>query len=123
MTGAPLSLLRSSAASFANTNRTAGTMRSSAASLVKTASGFEAYSAGNVGDSRDSTPSAVRITGIAFGWIGRRLFTECAVDRRTPNTKRLGDGGRAEALLLERPHPHNIYCWFAALVDAGCLCL
>ncbi len=35
----PLSLLRNSAANFANTNCTAGTLRSIAASFVKTASG------------------------------------------------------------------------------------
>src|ERR1700744_2456446 len=108
MTGSPLSLLRSSAANFANTNRTAGTMRSIAASLVKTASGFEAYSAGNV--------------GIAFGSIGCRPFTECAVDRRTSNAKRLGNGRRSDALLLERLDPRNVNGSFAPLVNAGRLC-
>src|ERR1700739_3119221 len=105
MTGAPLSLLRSSAASFANTNRTAGTMRSIAASLVKTASVFEAFSAGNV--------------GIAFGWIGRRLFTECAVDRRTSNAKRLGNGRGSDALLLERLDPRNVNGRLSPLVNLG----
>src|SRR5450755_196015 len=37
--GSPLSLLRSSASNLAYTNRTAGTLRSIAASFVKTASG------------------------------------------------------------------------------------
>jgi hypothetical protein len=65
-------------------------MRSIAASLVKTASGFEAYSAGNV--------------GIAFGSIGCRLFTECAVDRRTSNAKRLDHEDDGVSKIRSQPY-------------------
>src|SRR5450759_1814933 len=33
-----------------------------------------------------------------------RTLAECPVDGRTPNSKCLCDGRRADALLLERPH-------------------
>ena len=32
-----------------------------------------------------------------------RTLTECPIDGRTPNSERLGNGRRADALLLERP--------------------
>jgi hypothetical protein len=31
-------------------------------------------------------------------------FIQCPIDRSSPNSKRLGDGRRAYAVLLERPH-------------------
>lgn len=33
-----------------------------------------------------------------------RLLPQCPVDGSSPNSKRLGDGRRADAILLERPH-------------------
>jgi hypothetical protein len=54
MSGSPLALsLRRSAANLANTNCTAGILRSIPASFVKTGSDFEAYSACDIDDSRE----------------------------------------------------------------------
>jgi hypothetical protein len=51
------------------------------------------------------------------------VLSERPIDGRTPNSKCLCDGRRADALLLERPHLQNIYAWSTPPVDAGCLCL